>query len=81
MVIYEDYIEPGIHIDMERAYSDQGFKIEHAGIFYDEAINFKYLEIRYNETDIKIGSEINAEHNDETLEYAEAGKILLGVKE
>lgn len=78
MVIYEDFIEPGIHIDMERAYSDQGFKIEHAGIFYDEAVNFKYLEIRYNETDIKIGSEIN---NNETLEYAEAGKILLGVKE
>lgn len=75
MVIYEDYVQPGFHIDLEKAYSDQHVYIEYAGVFYDEAINEKSLGIRYNETDIPIGD------LPQDAEYAQAGRILLGVEQ
>lgn len=59
--------------DFIRTYSDSGFMIERDGVQYDEAVDPIGLGRTYTETDVK--SETS---NDE---YAEAGKILLGVIE
>lgn len=56
-----------------RTYSDNGFMIERDGVQYDEAIDPIGFNRVYTETDVKSESS-----NDD---YAEAGKILLGVVE
>jgi hypothetical protein len=58
-----------------RTYSDSGFMIERDNVQYDEAIDPIGLEREYIETDVKSTS------YDSENEYAEAGKILLGVSE
>lgn len=58
-----------------RTYSDSGFMIERDNVKYDEAIDPIGLEREYIETDVKSTS------YDSENDYAEAGKILLGVSE
>ena len=77
MVIYEDYGTNGLGVELKRAYSDQGYLIEREGVQYDEAVDPKSLNRQYTETDIPI--EIEDETTEE--EYAQAGKILLGVEQ
>ena len=55
-----------------RTYSDSGFMIERDGVQYDEAIDPIGFDRVYIETE---------EPTETTDEYAEAGKILLGVSE
>lgn len=56
-----------------RTYSDSGFMVERDGVQYDEAVDPIGFDRTYTETDVKSESS-----NDD---YAEAGKILLGVSE
>lgn len=58
--------------DFVRTYSDNGFRIEREGVRYDEAIDPIGIDRNYTETD---------EPTETTDDYAEAGKILLGVSE
>lgn len=71
-----------INEDLIRTYSDRGLLI-HGGFpegDYAEAIDPISLGRTYIETDIPIESE---ENNEEPIdnEYAEAGRILMGVEE
>lgn len=56
-----------------RTYSDNGYMVERDGVQYDEAVDPIGLGRTYTETDVRSESS-----NDD---YAEAGKILLGVSE
>lgn len=58
--------------ELVRTHSDSGFMVERDGVLYDEAIDPVGIERNYTETD---------EPTETTDEYAEAGKILLGVSE
>lgn len=58
-----------------RTYSDNGFKVERDGVQYDEAIDPIETGRTYTETDVK------SESYNSDSDYAEAGKILLGVSE
>ena len=57
MVIYEDYGKSALQIELVRAYSDQGMKIERDVVMYDEAIDPKSEHREYTETDIPIGED------------------------
>lgn len=59
-----------------RNYSNKGFYIERDGVKYSEAIDPVGFDRVYTETDEPIETE-NATDED----YAEAGKILMGVSE
>lgn len=56
-----------------RTYSDNGYMVERDGVQYDEAIDPIETGRTYTETDVKSKSSENYS------DYAEAGKILLGV--
>ena len=58
-----------------RTYSDKGFMIERDGVQYDEAVDPIEFNRVYTETDVK------SESSETDSDYAEAGKILLGVSE
>ena len=73
MVIYENYGQNPLGVDLTRAYSDIEMKIERDGVYYDEAIDPTALGRTYTETNIPI--------DDDDEDYAEAGRILLGVAE
>lgn len=75
MVIYEDYGQNGLGLDLTRAYSDEGYYIERDGHLYSEAVDLTEQHRQYTETNIKPEDEIT----DETEAYAEAGRILMGV--
>ena len=61
--------------DFIRTYSDSGFMVERDGVQYDEAIDPIEFDRKYTETDIR------SESYNSDSDYAEAGKILLGVSE
>ena len=65
-----------INEQLERHYSDSGFKIRKIGTeeIYEDAIDLIELGYEYEETDIPIEDDIN-------YEYVEAAKILLGESE
>ena len=69
MIIYENLTD-----GLVRAYSNLGFMISRDGINYEEAIDPTEKNRQYTETDIPI-----EEPTEE--DYAQAGKILLGVEE
>lgn len=73
MVIYEDHGTNRKGVALTRAYSDAGYYIEREGIEYAEAIDPTELGRTYTETEHKIDEATDAE-------YAEAGKILMGVE-
>lgn len=56
-------------------YSDSGYKVERDGVLYDEAYDPVDLERKYIESDVK------KEAYEDNDDYAEAGKILMGVSE
>lgn len=65
-----------------RTYSDQGLMI-HGGFpegDYAEAVDPASLNREYTETDIPVEGEEEGEQTEEE-QYAEAGRILLGVRE
>ena len=74
MVIYEDYGTNAKGVALVRACSDAGVYIERDGIEYAEAIDPSELHRQYTETEKPIEDETT------TVDYAEAGKILLGVE-
>lgn len=57
MVIYENYGQNGLGVDLTRAYSDLGFQIERDENYYDEAIDPTELNRQYTETDIPVEDE------------------------
>ena len=75
MVIYEDYGTNGIGAELAIAYSDQGMMIEREGVLYESAVDPKVEHRVYTETDIPVDRDEETE-----AEYAEAGRILLGVE-
>ena len=79
MIIYEDYGTNKLGVELTRAYSDADVYIERDEMQYTEAIDPTELNRHYTETDIPIGEENEEEATDE--EYAEAGKIFLGVEQ
>ena len=56
MIIKEFYEIRPDGVELERTYSDQGFKIQsvETGAIYDEAIDPKELNRQYTETDIPV---------------------------
>lgn len=70
MIRYENLTD-----GLVRAYSTSGLMITRDGINYEEAIDPTDKNRKYEETDIPIINEISES------EYAEAGKILLGVEQ
>ena len=65
-----------INEQLERHYSDSGFKIRKIGTeeIYEDAIDLIELGYEYEETNIPIEDDVN-------YEYVEAAKILLGESE
>ena len=74
--IEERYIN---NIKFRYTYSDIHHYIERDGFLYEEAYDPWDLSRTYIETDIPI--EDPEDESDEENEYAEAGKILMGVAE
>ena len=72
MVIYEDYGANSQGVALTRAYSDRNMMIARDGVEYEEAIDPTELGRTYTETEHTVEEITDAE-------YAEAGKILLGV--
>lgn len=74
MIIQEYYATRRDGVELTRTVSDCGLKIARNGDMFDEAIDVAGNASGYVETDYKI-----TEMDDS--QYAEAGKILLGVRE
>ena len=74
MIIQEYYATRRDGVELIRTVSDCGLKIARNGDMYDEAIDVAGNASGYIETDYKITEPDDAQ-------YAEAGKILLGVRE
>lgn len=74
MVKYEDYGKNKLGVELVRAYSDEGLLIARDGVEYVDAIDPRDANRQYEETE----TPIDVEYTDE--DYAEAGKILLGVE-
>lgn len=74
MIIQEYYATRRDGVELIRTVSDSGMKIARNGDMYDEAIDVAGNASGYIETECPI-----AETDD--AQYAEAGKILLGVSE
>lgn len=58
-----------------RTYSDSGYMVERDGVQYDKAVDPIEFNRVYTETDVK------SESSETDSDYAEAGKILMGVSE
>lgn len=71
-------VEQNISETLVRHYSDEGFMIRQVetGVEYNEAVDIIPCQYTYEETDVLIEQEIDAE----LLDAAKAAKILLGVK-
>lgn len=74
MIIQEYYTTRRDGVELIRTVSDSGYKIARNGEMYDEAIDVAGNASGYVETDCKVTETDDAQ-------YAEAGKILLGVSE
>lgn len=80
MAIVQEHFLVG-ETDFIRTYSDAGMKV-HGGVpegDYDEACDPAEFNRTYTETDIPIDAD--EEESSEDAEYAEAGRILMGVEE
>lgn len=63
-------------ISFVRTYSDTGRKVERDGVAYDEAIDPADTGRTYTESSEMVGEDEESED-----EYAEAGRIMMGVEE
>lgn len=64
------------NITFVRTYSDTGHKVERDGVAYDEAIDPADTGRTYTES-----AEMVGEDEESDSEYAEAGRIMMGVSE
>lgn len=74
MVIYENYGTNSKGVELVKAYSSENLYITRDGVMYEEAIDPRDANRQYEETNAHI-----IDYTEE--EYAEAGRILLGVDE
>lgn len=64
------------NITFVRTYSDTGHKVERDGVAYDEAIDPADTGRTYTESAEMVGADEESEDD-----YAEAGRIMMGVSE
>lgn len=62
-------------ISFVRTYSDTGHKVERDGVVYDEAIDPADAGRTYTESSEMVGEDVT------DADYAEAGRIMMGVSE
>jgi len=74
MIVTEYYETRTDGVVLVRTYSDAGMMIERDGVRYSEAIDPQDAGRVYTETDEPVSDNTDAD-------YAEAGKILLGVSQ
>ena len=63
-------------ISFVRTYSDTGHRVERDGVAYDEAIDPADTGRTYTESEEMVG-----EDGESDADYAEAGRIMMGVSE
>lgn len=63
-------------ISFVRTYSDTGHRVERDGVAYDEAIDPADTGRTYTESEEMVGEDEESEDD-----YAEAGRIMMGVSE
>ena len=78
MIIQTEIRDPGGQIMIEFV-SDKQMLLQCGDQYYEVVRDAKGYEREYIETDIPWGSDI-PKYDDETEEYAKAGKILMGVE-